>query len=67
MSNSPELRILKLFETLLGSTPPNKPAVNHLFHIAASPPDELLHPQHNDIPAFDQISWQELPEELRKV
>jgi hypothetical protein len=47
--------------------PPNKTYVCHLFHIAASPPDNAERPMWNRDPRMDRVGWDSLPAEFRKV
>ncbi|KAF8802424.1 hypothetical protein BYT27DRAFT_7260966 [Phlegmacium glaucopus] len=39
---------------------------SHVFHIAASPPDDSVHPFCNESPALDEVNWETLPLEIKK-
>lgn len=58
---------LQLFDILRSCPQPTRPHINHIFHIAASPPDSSIHPQCNNFPTLDSVTWEELPSELKKV
>lgn len=59
-----------MFETLNNSEYtrfPDRPAIQHIIHIAASEPDAMVNPVWNDQPSFDSLTWNTLPNELKKV
>ncbi|KAH8832929.1 hypothetical protein DL96DRAFT_1583937 [Flagelloscypha sp. PMI_526] len=43
-----------------------KPTIHHLVQIAAAPPDSAVNPSWNDNTLFDNLTWETLPEELKK-
>lgn len=43
------------------------PHVCHLILVAASPPDGTKVPTHNRLTSMDNVGWDRLPDELRKV
>lgn len=47
---------------------PNRPRViSHVIHFAAGAPDASVNPMWNKDPRFDDLTWQTLPEEFKKV
>ena len=40
---------------------------SHIIHIASAPPDGSDHPVWNIASNFDDVSWETLPGELKKV
>lgn len=57
----------QLFDALQSHTQGRDNFSNHVFHIAASPPDGSIQPFHNDSPAMDEVNWETLPLEIKKV
>jgi mediator of RNA polymerase II transcription subunit 25 len=57
----------QLFDILHISAQPARQHVNHIFHVAASTPDTSIHPQWNDSPSLDSVTWEDLPAELKAV
>lgn len=58
---------LQLFDVLQTHTQGRDKFTSHVFHIAASPPDGSIHPSCNESPAMDQVNWETLPLEIKKV
>lgn len=58
---------LQLFDILQTHTQGRDKFTSHVFHIAASPPDDSAHPSCNESPAMDQVNWETLPLEIKKV
>ena len=57
----------QLFDILQTHTQGRDKFTSHVFHIAASPPDDSAHPSCNESPAMDQVNWETLPLEIKKV
>ena len=57
----------KLFDVLQTHTQGRDNFTSHVFHIAASPPDGSIHPFCNESPTMDQVNWETLPLEIKKV
>ena len=58
---------LQLFDVLQIHTQGRDNFTSHIFHIAASPADGSIHPCCNESPAMDQVNWETLPLEIKKV
>ena len=58
---------LQLFDVLQTNTQNRDKFTSHVFHIAAFPPDGSTHPSCNESPAMDQVNWETLPLEIKKV
>lgn len=58
---------LQLFDVLQTHTQGRDKFTSHVFHIAAFPPDSSIHPSCNESPAMDQVNWETLPLEIKKV
>ena len=58
---------LQLFDVLQSHTQGRDKFTSHVFHIAASPPDGSIYPSCNESPAMDQVNWETLPLEMKKV
>ena len=58
---------LQLFDVLQTHTQGRDKFTSHVFHIAAFPPDGSIHPSCNESPAMDQVNWETLPLEIKKV
>jgi hypothetical protein len=41
--------------------------ISHVIHFAAAPPDTSIKPAWNKDPTFDEITWETLPSEFKKV
>ena len=59
---------LQMFD-LLDATPSSNPShiLRNIIHVAAYPPDNARNPVWNVDPDLDHLSWNNLPQELRKV
>ncbi|GLB37118.1 hypothetical protein LshimejAT787_0401690 [Lyophyllum shimeji] len=57
---------IEVFDTLHDINPKARPPPSHIFHIASASPDASLHPQWNDSPALDSVTWEGMPAELKK-
>lgn len=60
------LLLLQLFDILQNSQGV-RATVCHIIHIAGAVPDASRHPLWNDSPALDDVSWDTLPLEIKKV
>ena len=58
---------LQLFDILQTHTQGRDNLSSHVFHIAAFPPDDSTHPLCNESPALDEVNWETLPLEIKKV
>ena len=58
---------LQLFDLLQTHTLGRDKLTSHVFHIAAFPPDGSILPSCNESPAMDQVNWETLPLEIKKV
>ncbi|KAJ3562709.1 hypothetical protein NP233_g9408 [Leucocoprinus birnbaumii] len=58
--------VLDMFDLLRNMTMGPKELDCRVVHIAASPPDNSEHPQWNQSPALDSLTWDVLPSELKK-
>ena len=58
---------LQLFDVLQTYTQARDKFTSHVFHIAAFPPDSSIYPSCNESPAMDQVNWETLPLEIKKV
>ena len=58
---------LQLFDVLQTYTQGRDKFTSHVFHVAAFPPDGSIHPSVNESPAMDQVNWETLPLEIKKV
>ena len=58
---------LQLFDVLQTHTQGRDKFTSHVFHIAAFPPDGSIHPSCNESPTMDQVTWETLPLEIKKV
>ena len=61
------LNCLQLFDVLQTHTQGRDSFSSHVFHIAASPPDGSTRPLCNESPALDEVNWETLPLEIKKV
>ncbi|KAF7297548.1 hypothetical protein MKEN_01377300 [Mycena kentingensis (nom. inval.)] len=60
---------VEMFDTLQDSVKSRNGTellASHIFHFAAAKPDDTVHPQHNNSPIFDSVTWDSLPNELKK-
>lgn len=53
-------------DTFISCAPTGSLSHFYLFQVAASAPDASIHPQCNDCPDLDNITWDTLPAELQK-
>jgi len=68
-------RLFKLFDILLQSPAPftpregsgNRNYLSHIIHIASSTPDDSKYPSWNDTSSMDDLDWDSLPTEIKKV
>ncbi|KAF7789802.1 hypothetical protein EIP86_000748 [Pleurotus ostreatoroseus] len=58
--------VLELFDTLKESES-NLSFTSHVVHVAASPPDTAERPIWNTLPHLDNVTWESLPAEFRKI
>jgi len=58
---------LQLFDVLQTHTQNRDNFSSHVFHIAASPSDGSIRPFCNESPALDEVNWETLPLEIKKV
>jgi hypothetical protein len=58
---------LQLFDILQTHTQGRDKFTSHVFHIAAFPPDDSIRPSCNESPVMDQVNWETLPLEIKKV
>ena len=47
-------------------TPKTYDRHDYIIHIAAAEPDDARRPRHNDSVAYDELTWDSLPTEIRK-
>ncbi len=59
-----------MFDTLLASLSipeGSRGAISHIIHATASPLDSAVNPVWNGASAFDEVTWDTMPEEFTKV
>jgi len=61
-----EARALPPPGMIFSELPPFDP-IYYMIHIAGAPPDTSARPAFNSNPALDDLTWDSLPEEVRKV
>ncbi|KAF7299401.1 hypothetical protein MIND_00889700 [Mycena indigotica] len=57
---------IELFDQFTEDRAKNSPLTSHIFHFSAAIPDDVEHPQCNNSPALDYVTWESLPTELKK-
>jgi hypothetical protein len=57
---------MQMFD-MLGEGQPDKPFSRQVLHIASGQPDGAEHPSFNDNWQLDDVTWESMPHEMRKV
>ncbi|KAF8070194.1 hypothetical protein FPV67DRAFT_1486597 [Lyophyllum atratum] len=57
---------IEFFDILHTITPQARLSPGYIFHVASTSPDAALHPQCNDSPLLDFVTWEAMPTEFKK-